>query len=190
MTCASYSTDASRYRSWLAPLPAPSCAGFGAGRGDGQTCSSSFKEAEAIAAADTILTVPNQLDVDDNADVIDGILTHAAPRARLAIGRPAISAIRPAQRRGLAPYRGSALSTARARIVTRQQIEDYQAVIQRAVIPARPRSQSGRCATRSPDRRRTEATGAIARGRSSILPGGLPDDLFAQVRAAPGRRPE
>ena len=60
-------------------------------------------------------------------------------RARLAISK-----ISPAQRRGLAPYRGPALSTARARIVTRQQIEDYQAVIQRAVIPARPRSQSGR----------------------------------------------
>ena len=37
MTCASCSTDASRYRSWLAPLPAPSCAGSGGGRGDGQT---------------------------------------------------------------------------------------------------------------------------------------------------------
>ena len=37
MTCASCSTDASRYWSWLAPLPAPSCAGSGGGRGDGQT---------------------------------------------------------------------------------------------------------------------------------------------------------
>ena len=34
---------------------------------------------EAIAAADTILTVPNQLDVDYNAHVIDSILTHVAP---------------------------------------------------------------------------------------------------------------
>ena len=55
--------------------------------------------------------MPNQLGVDYNAHVIDSILIHMA------------------QRRGLAPYRGLALSTARARIVTRQQIEDYQAVI-------------------------------------------------------------
>ena len=38
-----------------------------------------LKEGEAIAAADTILTVPNQLGVDYNAHVIDSILTHVAP---------------------------------------------------------------------------------------------------------------
>jgi hypothetical protein len=39
-----------------------------------------LKEDEAIAAADTLLlTVPNQLGVDYNTHVIDGILTHVAP---------------------------------------------------------------------------------------------------------------
>ena len=39
-----------------------------------------FAEAEAIAAADTLmLTIPNQLGVDYNAHVIESILTHVAP---------------------------------------------------------------------------------------------------------------
>ncbi len=39
-----------------------------------------LKEDEAIAAADTLLlTVPSQLGVDYNAQVIDSILTHVAP---------------------------------------------------------------------------------------------------------------
>ena len=39
-----------------------------------------LKEDEAIAAADTLLlTVPNQLGVDDNAHVIESILKHVAP---------------------------------------------------------------------------------------------------------------
>jgi hypothetical protein len=38
-----------------------------------------LKEGAAIAAADTILTVPNQLGVDYNAHVIDSILIHMAP---------------------------------------------------------------------------------------------------------------
>ena len=79
MTCASCSTDASRYRSWLAPLPARSCAGSGGGRGDGQTCSSSSRRARRSQPPTPSLTVPNQLDVDYNAHVIDSILTHVAP---------------------------------------------------------------------------------------------------------------
>ena len=189
MTCASCSTDASRYRSWLAPLPrgavrvpvadaemdkpAPAAQG---GRGD----RSRRHHPDCAQPTRRRLQRPRHRQ-------------HPHPRgarARLAIGRLAISAIRPAQRRGLAPYRGSALSTARARIVTRQQIEDYQAVIQRAVIPARPRSQSGRWRHPLAGQAEDQATGATARGRSSVLPRGLLDDLFAQVRAAPGRRPE
>ena len=43
-------------------------------------------EDEAIAAADTLLlTVPNQLGVDYNAHVIESILKHVAPAARLAL---------------------------------------------------------------------------------------------------------
>ena len=43
-------------------------------------------EDEAIAEADTLLlTVPNQLGVDYNAHVIEAILTHVAPAARLAV---------------------------------------------------------------------------------------------------------
>ena len=39
-----------------------------------------LRKDEAIAAADTLLlTVPNQLGVDYNAHVIEGILTHIAP---------------------------------------------------------------------------------------------------------------
>ena len=45
-------------------------------------------EDEAIAAADTLLlTVPNQLGVDYNAHVIETILKHVAPAARLALTR-------------------------------------------------------------------------------------------------------
>ena len=48
--------------------------------------SSNWREDEAIAEADTLLlTVPNQLGVDYNAHVIEAILTHVAPAARLAV---------------------------------------------------------------------------------------------------------
>ena len=48
-----------------------------------------LKEDEAIAEADTLLlTVPNQLGVDYNAHVIEAILKHVAPRARLALTCP------------------------------------------------------------------------------------------------------
>ena len=51
------------------------------------TCwSSSSREDEAIAAADTLLlTVPNQLGVDYNAHAIESILRYVAPGARLAL---------------------------------------------------------------------------------------------------------
>ena len=39
-----------------------------------------FAEDEAIAAADTLLlTIPNQLGVDDKAHLIDSVLRHLAP---------------------------------------------------------------------------------------------------------------
>jgi len=79
MTCASCSTDASRYRSSLAPLPRAELCGFRWRTRRWTNLLQQLKEGEAIAAADTILTVPNQLDVDYNAHVIDSILTHVAP---------------------------------------------------------------------------------------------------------------
>ena len=79
MTCASCSTDASRYRSWLAPLPRAELCGFRWRTRRWTNLLQQLKEGEAIAAADTILTVPNQLDVDYNAHVIDSMLTHVAP---------------------------------------------------------------------------------------------------------------
>ena len=80
-----------------------------------------LKEGEAIAAADTILTVPNQLGVDDNAHVIDSILTHVAPAlgwrsARSAprsgeVSRRAVA--RPCPRQGRALLRVSRSRTTR-----------------------------------------------------------------------------
>ena len=49
-------------------------------------------EDEAIAEADTLLlTVPNQLGVDYNAHVIETILKHVAPGARLALIRATLT---------------------------------------------------------------------------------------------------
>ena len=54
-----------------------------------RTCSiEQLRKDEAIAEADTLLlTVPNQLGVAYNAHVIEAILTHVAPGARLAVKR-------------------------------------------------------------------------------------------------------
>ena len=155
MTCASCSTDASRYGSGWRPSPAPSCAGPVADA-EMDKPAPAARGGEAIAAADAILTVPT----NSTSTTTPTSSTACSPtwRPRSAgDGRAGDQRDPPRTAGRLAPYHGSALSTARARLSASadrglRQVSGEQSCRRTA------RSQAAG-ATRSPDRRRTDDRG-------------------------------